>query len=212
MIENPELLIKSDDLAAILRQVMDEENLTPKQKKQRYDQKTMQQHGEDIIATYVLDVLRNGWQADVELEMTYATLDKLPIALRHCLQVYCDDRRPLKQAAEPTAKSFAAYLFALGMNEHDAKLKVQQKATRFIEPSPNEGPLWANVMRITTGQNRQKDFLLPALEGGSGFVRGGRGLVLLNVMPAVRAYKAAFGVDLTEYGLCDMALEADVKE
>lgn len=36
--------------------------------------------------------------------------------------------------------------------------------------------------------------------------------MLLNVAPAIRAYKAAFGVDLSQYGLVDMALEADVKE
>jgi hypothetical protein len=35
--------------------------------------------------------------------------------------------------------------------------------------------------------------------------------MLLNVAPAIRAYKAAFGVDLSQYGLVDMALEAEAK-
>ena len=67
------------------------------------------------------------------------------------------------------------------------------------------------MLRITTGINREKDFLIPALEGGSGLYRDGKGLMLLAVGPAIRAYRSAFGVDLSEHGLVDMALEVKTR-
>ncbi len=211
MIENPTLNVKSDYLAGILQRVFDYDALTSAQQKNYYNDKTMQQNGEFLIGTFLWDVLRNGFDADVELDMTYATLDRLSVALRRCLQTYCSEPMPLKQAADGTARSFAAYLFALGVNEHGTKLKVTPKGTAFVKPDPAEGPLWGPMLRITTGTRREKDFLIPALEGGSGACRDGKGLMLLSVVPAIRAYKAAFGVDLGEYGLVDMALEVDAK-
>ena len=211
MNEYPTLNVKSDYLAEILQRVFDYDKLTQAQQKRYYDGKTMQQNGEFLIGTFLWDVLRNGFEADVELDMTYTTLDKLPDARRRCLQTYCEDGVALQQAADGTARSFAAYLFALGMNEHDTKLKVSQKGTAFIKPDPAEGPLWGPMLRITTGHDRDKDFLIPALEGGSGVYRDGKGLVLLAVGPAIRAYRSAFGIDLSEHGLLDMALEVDAK-
>ena len=211
MTENLKLTIKSDYLAGILQRVFDYEKLTPDQQKEYFTGKSMQESGEFLIGTFLWDVLRNGFQAGVELDMTYDTLDKLPTALRRCLQTYCDEPMALKKAADATARSFAAYLFALGMNEHDVKLKAVRKGAPFIKPDPAGDPLWGNALRITTGIDREKDFLIPALQGGSGFYREGKGLILLNVTPAIRAYKSAFGVDLAEHGLIDMALEADAK-
>lgn len=211
MIENPTLNVKSDYLAGILQRVFDYDELTKKEQKNYYNDKTMQQNGEFLIGSFLWDVLRSGFEADVELDMTYATLDKLPIVLRRCLQTYCSEPMPLKQAADGTARSFAAYLFALGLNEHETKLKVSQKGTAFLKPDPSEGPLWGPMLRITTGLKREKDFLIPVLEGGSGAYRTGKGLMLLAVGPAIRAYKAAFGVDLSEHGLVDMALEVEAE-
>ena len=209
MIENPKLTVKSDYLAGILQRVFDYDKLTPAKQKKYYEDKTMQQNGEFLIGTFLWDVIQNGHYAAVEPDMTYDTLDTLPTALRRCLQTYCSEPLPFRQAADGTARSFAAYLFALGMNEHGTELKVAQKGSALIKPSPDEGPLWGPHLRITTGLRRERDFLIAALEGGSGSCRDGKGIMLLNVAPAIRAYKAAFGVDLSQYGLIDMALEAD---
>lgn len=209
MIENPKLTVKSDYLAGILQRVFDYDKLTPAKQKKYYEDKTMQQNGEFLIGTFLWDVIQNGHYADVEPDMTYDTLNTLPTALRRCLETYCSEPLPFRQAADGTARSFAAYLFALGMNEHGTELKVTQKGSALIKPSPDEGPLWGPYLRITTGLRRERDFLIAALEGSSGSYRDGKGIMLLNVAPAIRAYKAAFGVDLSQYGLIDMALEAD---
>ena len=212
MTENPELTVKSDYLAGILQRVFDYERLTPAQQKKYYDDKTTQQNGEYLIGTFVLDLLRCGYRAGAALDLSCATVKSLPLALGRSLREDTAVGKDLQTAAEGVAKGLAAYLFALGMNEHDTRLTVTMKRTAFTKPDPDEGPLWAECMRITTGLKREKDFLIPALEGGSGNYHGGKGVMLLNVAPAIRAYKAAFGVDLSQYGLVDMALEADVKE
>ena len=212
MTENPELTVKSDYLAGILQRVFDYERLTPAQQKKYYDDKTTQQNGEYLIGTFVLDLLRCGYRAGAALDLSYATVKSLPLAFGRSLREDTAAGKDLQTAAEGVAKGLAAYLFALGVNEHDTRLTVTMKRTAFTTPDPDEGPLWAECMRITTGLKREKDFLIPALEGGSGSYHGGKGVMLLNVAPAIRAYKAAFGVDLSQYGLVDMALEADVKE
>ena len=54
-----------------------------------------------------------------------------------------------------------------------------------------------------------------ALVKGVGYVdllipRGGKGLMMLNVEPTVKAYKAAFRGDLSECGLINMAADGDI--
>ena len=212
MIENSKLTVKSDYLAGILQHVSDYEKLSPAQQKKYYDGKTTQQNGEFLIGSFVLDLLRCGYRAGAALDLSYATVKSLPLALGRSLREDTAAGKDLQTAAEGVAKGLAAYLFALGMNEEGAKLKVTQKGTVFLPPRPEEGPLWGPYLRITAGKNREKDFLLPAMEGGSGVFRFGKGVMLLNAVPAIRAYKAAFGVDLSQCGLVDMALEADANE
>ena len=211
MADQAVITAKTDYLGRIIGEAIEFDKLTEVQRKTSPARETMQLTGESLIGTYLLDLLKSGYRAEAALDMTYATLDRLPIALRRCLQTYCEEGMPLKQAADGTARSFAAYLFALGMNEHDARLKVIQKRTAFTAPDPDEGPLWAEMLRITAGTKREKDFLIPALEGMNSVYRMGKGLMILNVVPAIRAYKAAFGVDLAAFGLPDMALEADAE-
>ena len=210
--ENPTLNIKSDELAEILQRVSDYEALSPAKQKVYYDDKNTQQNGEFLIGTFVLDLLRCGYRSGAALDLSYDTVKSLPLALGRSLREDIAAGKDLKSAAESVAKALAAYLFALGMNEEEAKLKVAQKGTAFVQPRLDEGPLWGPYLRITTGKNREKDFLISAMEGGSGVYRDGKGVMQLSVGPIIRAYRAAFGVDLREYGLCDMMLEADANE
>ena len=183
--ENPTLNIKSDELVEILQRVSDYEALSPAKQKDYYDDKNTQQNGEFLIGTFVLDLLRCGYRSGAALDLSYDTVKSLPLALGRSLREDITAGKDLKSAAEGVAKAFAAYLFALGMNEEGTSLKVSQKGTAFIRPAPEEG---------------------------SGVYRDGRRLMLLSVGPGIRAYRAAFGVDLSEYGLCDMMLEADANE
>ena len=203
MSDNAELIIRNDRLGEIISRALAETRPSD----QHADGLTVQQHGEDLIATYALDMVLNGYKADVSLDFTYDTLRLLPVAVRRCLVGYQEGGNSFRDSVEALAKSFAAYIFCLAMNEHDCPWNVQQLRTRFTPPDKDFGPLWANAFRITTGLRRQTDFLIPALEGGMGEIRNGKGFMILNVAPTVKAYKAAFRVDLNEHGLSDIATE-----
>ncbi len=204
MIDNADLIIKNDRLGAIIGRAMAKD--TP-----AWDKMTTQESGEDIIVTYALDMVMNGYKVDAALDFTYATLNLLPVAMRRCLAGYIENGNSFRESVEGLAKSFAAYIFCLAMNENDCPWTVQVMRSKVITPAPGTGPLWANGYRITTGLRRQADFLIPAMEGGSGMERDGKGLAMLSADPMIKAYKSAFRVDLSEYGLKNMVFEVDLK-
>ena len=210
MIENPMISVQSDYLGSIINAAIEYDKLSDAQSKHYFRDKTTQQHGEVIIGSFLLDMLKAGYRIDVELNMTYTSIKLLPRVMQSYLQSLVDEGRSLNIAADAAARGLAAYLFAVGINEHDTKLTVALKRTAFSKPAPDEGPLWAECLRITTGLKREKDFLISALEGGSGVYRGGKGLMLMAIGPLIRVYKAAFSVDLSEYGLVDMAMEVNI--
>ena len=203
---------KSDYLGGIIQEEIRYSQMTAAQQKKYPEGKTWQQMGESIIGSYLTDMLYAGYREDVSLDMTYGSIRHLPLAMRSNLQSLVDGGRTLQKAADSAARTLAAYLFAVGMNEHDTKLTVEAKRTPISKADPDEGPLWANMFRITTGTRYERDLLIPALEGGSGMTREGKGLMLMAVGPLIRAYKAAFGVDLSEHGLADMALEVELQK
>ena len=210
MIENPMISVQSDYLGSIINAAIEYDKLSDAQSKNYFRDKTTQQHGEVIIGSFLLDMLKAGYRIDVELNMTYTSIKLLPRVMQSYLQSLVDEGRSLNIAADAAARGLAAYLFAVGINEHDTKLSVALKRTAFSKPASDEGPLWAECLRVTTGLKREKDFMIPALEGGSGVYRGGKGLMLMAIGPLIRAYKAAFSVDLSEYGLVDMAMEVNI--
>lgn len=206
MIDNAELIIKNDRLGAIIGRALE----IHQSGNRPIEGLNAQQHAEDLIGTFALDMVMNGYKADVALDFTYATLDKLPIALRRDLVGYMESGNSFQDSVEGAAKSFAAYIFCLAMNEQNCPWDATRLRSKFTPPDKDFGPLWANAFRVINGERRQVDFLLPALEGCAGEIRGGKGLMMLNVEPTVKAYKAAFRVDLSEFGLINMAVDVDI--
>ena len=166
--KNMKIITKSDYLGGLIKEAIAYDKLTDKQAKSYNVGKPIQQVGESLIGIFLMDMLNAGYRVDIEMDMTYGSISQLPLVTSSCLQGHCTEGYDLMIAADATARCLAAYLFALGINEHDTRLKVEQKRTALSKPDPDEGPLWANTMRITTGTIREKDFLIPVMEGGSG--------------------------------------------
>lgn len=207
MSDNIELIFKNDRLGEIIGRAMASRQFG----KYDYDGITVQQSGEQIIGTYALDMVVNSYEVNAGLDFTCATLDRLPVVMRRNLLGYMENGNPFHSSVERTAKSFAAYLYCLAMNEHNCAWNVTRVRTIILPPDADLGPLWANALRITTGEQRQMDLLAAVMEGCNAVTRNDKGLMLVAVGPIVRTYRRAFGVDLSEYGLVDMALEADVE-
>ena len=62
-------------------------------------------------------------------------------------------------------------------------------------------PLWADVLRITTGDKLKTDFLLPVSAGCKVSDVMGKQRISFDLAPLFREYKAATGVDLEAHGL-----------
>ena len=66
-------------------------------------------------------------------------------------------------------------------------------------------PLWADILRITTGDKLKTDFLLPVSAGCKVSDVMGKQRISFDLAPLFREYKAATGVDLQEHGLRNIA-------
>ncbi len=207
MNDNSELIIKNDCLGEIIGRALKNNQGAEID----FTSMSLQQQGEHLICTYALDMIMNGYKADVALDFTYTSLHLLPIAVRRCLEGYLELGLSFRASVEGLAKSFAGYIFCLAMNEQNCIWNVSQLRTKLTAPDVDFGPLWGELLRITTGERRQVDFLIPAMEGGMGALKNGKGLMLFDAGPTVKAYKAAFGIDLNEYGIKPMGtiVEAD---
>ena len=165
-----------------------------------------------VISSYATDMLASSYQIDRPLDFTYETLDRMPLVLRADLLRYMGGGRTVRQSVEALAKSFAAYIFFLTVNEHDCRWTVSKMRTALTPKEAEFGPLWAEIYRVTAGIRREEDFLTAALAGAQVKVGDKKALVMLDAAPTVKAYRRAFRVDLREHGLVSFATEIDMKE
>ena len=197
---NGQLLIKNDNLAAVINRLSEE-----KAKKPSFDGKTPQEMGEDLVGTYAMDMLYSGLAVGLKPDFTYSTLKELPVAAASCYRRNKEEN-PGPVAVEGTVKALAAYFFALAMNEHGFPWEVQQTPVLLNAAKAPKEPLWG-VFRIKTGGKQKTDFLLPVSAGCQVKDAMGKRLLTIDLGPLKREYKAATGIDLEKHGLRNIAFD-----
>ena len=195
-----QLIIKNDDLAAIIGRLLKEEPDRPV-----LDGKTTKEQGEELIGTYALDMVYSGWDVGKELDFSYETLKDLPTTAASCYRRYLKGEHP-DYAVSAIIKSLAAYFFALAMNEHGFAWDVRQMPILLGAKKPPKEPLWG-VFRIKTGKTQKTDFLLPVSEGCCAKGVLGKRLLTFDLSSLIREYNAATGVDLEKHGLRNIAFD-----
>ena len=195
-----ELVVKSDGLSTIIERLLKE-----KPGKAVFDGKTPKEQGEDLIGTYALDMLYSGMDVGVNLDFAYASLTSLPIAAKSCYERYKKGEYS-EFAVGSTAKSLAAYFFALAMNEHGFRLEVRQMPVLINAAKPSKDPLWG-VFRIQIQGKKKIDFLLPVSVGCGTKDLMGKKLITFDLALLFREYKATTGVDLEKHGLRSIAFD-----
>ena len=173
-----------------------------------WNEMSNQEAGEKLISIFACDMLINAHKVGADLDFTYDTLKNLPFAARRCLQGYMESGVSFGACADSLARSLAAYIYCLSLNEHDCPWKVRQMKSMLS--SQTLGPLLGGALCVTTGVNEKKDFLLAALSSSSIRVKDGTGYMMIFVSSIVKAYKKAFGINLSDYGLVDMVLEVEL--
>ena len=169
-----------------------------------------QEAGEKLISIFACDMLINAHKVGTKLDFTYDTLKNLPFAARRCLQGYMESGISFGECADSLARSLAAYIYCLSLNEHDCPWNVRQ--IKSMLSSPTLGPLWGGALCVTTGVNEKKDFLLAALSSSSIRVKDGNGYMMIYVSSIVKAYKKAVGINLADYDFMDMVLEVELND
>ena len=187
-----ELSIKNDALADILNRVMETKDGYD------FDGKTDKENGEEMVAEYALDMIKSGYAAGVEPDFIYDTIGTLPVAAASCY------RRDKETYGEPSAvigtvKAIAAFFLVLAMNEHGIAWDVRRRPVP-LNPSRPQDPLWS-VFRITSGERKQSDFLIPVSAGCAVTNIAGKDMVTFDLAPLIKEYKAVTGVDLGRLGL-----------
>ena len=200
--------LKNERLAAILDEAWAFHAMLPK-KKQSYvnslrpsDEKLC----ESIVGSYALDVFMHAMQSGNMLDFSYETLPGLGAGVQGVFRGYRQMGRDLQRSGDLTARSYAAYLFLLAINEHDCHLHSQQIVSALRPQKPEDGPLWMDERRILTGLRREMDFLLPVAESMVRIGLGAQQTVIFQAKPVVRAWRSAMGEDLSAYGLEDMTM------
>ena len=192
-----ELTIKNDDLGKVIGRVLTEGEGEPV-----FAGKTPQQQAEDLVATYALDILRNGMAQGKDIGFAYEDLPGLPAAAAACYRTY-RKTETAAISAEGTAKSLAAYFMVLAWNEHDAAWDVRQRPV-LMDPSTPENPnLWGMYSVTVNGA----DFLRAVNDGRRMLNEGGKRLLAFDLNPLMDAYRKATGGDLAKKGLVNIVFD-----
>ena len=202
-----DLMIKNEHVLDLLNESNRTSNFTAKEEQAYLEKLDAVQRAEYILSGYLADMLRNSIEVHKELDLSYGTVGNLPAVLSLRLREIREMKDAWQDSVASLAKSLAAYLFFLAMNEHGCALKVVQMGTPFAPPPKSEEPLWGDLFRYKTGVRREVDFLPAVMESMQKLPLPGNPLMTLTVSPIIRAYRSATGVNLSEYGLVDMALE-----
>lgn len=206
-----DLMIKNEHVLDLLNESNRTANFAAKEEQAYVEKLDAVQRAEYVLSGYVADMLRNSIEVHKELDLSYGTVGNLPAVLGLRLREIREMKAPWQDCMSSLAKNLAAYLFFLAMNEHGCALKVTQMGTAFAPPPKSEKPFWGDLFRYKTGVRREVDFLPAVMESMQKLPLSGNPLMTLTVSPIIRAYRSATGVDLSEYGMVDMALEVGDK-
>ena len=166
-----------------------------------------EEDGIKLIFAGYLDAMESGAKlAKVDLDMTYDTACNLMpsiITLAHLQQTHGYENM---KNAELSAKTLAAYLTMLAINNHRVSVSVGAKANKWGESRPE---YWSDRYYLRLNNKKESD-LLPYVVAGinatdieidNGFT--------LDIRPILGAYRRITDVDLQEYGFANLIIDFD---
>ena len=163
-------------------------------------------HPESIFFGYLQSFLSACADEGVPFDILYDGLPHLGAGLTATYRWYKDRYTP-EVMADVIAKTLAAVLSYVAVNEHDMWFRnVSYLASLQKKPVLTQ-PLWADVFSIMVGKDNHYDDLLPytkaAVKVGTLFSPNG---LTVKMAEVVAAYRNLTGVDITAYGVKDVTL------
>lgn len=185
--------------------VINNENLEQKDAMKKIEEFSNQRAAEGIIAGFWLSFFACAKNVN---DFTYEALS-IEGLTRDLVELFTLDMKnyPLEKSRELVIKTLAALLYGFAMNEHGCTLDVSLMKTDLTDGKAILQPLWADTYSIRTGTLEKRDFLDAAVQAmeykDPTYISRG---FYLYMRPFIRAYKKAVGVDLSGYGLRDIAI------
>ncbi len=159
----------------------------------------------NIIAAYAIDVLDIAEDTGEDLNLKYDTLNKLPKVMTALWRTRAKTLS-VSENRDSFAKSMAAYLTFLAVNEHDAGIYGTIDENLSSDKIEN---LWADLVEISFGNREHSIDLLPvckkSIKNNSHLMPQG---VMIDIVPVRQAYASITGVDLAEHRLMSIAIES----
>lgn len=190
-----DLMFKNDGFAAVI------DRLEKEDEKPTFGGRTEQQMGEDLIVTYAMDILRNGMWQNKTIRFAYTDFQDLPVAVAACYRSFRNENT-VQEAAIGTAKSLAAYFFALAWNEQNIAPTVRRPV--LLDTDKACGP---DVWGVFTVRANGEDFLRAVNAGCRKTSANGKRLLMFDLSSLMTAFKKATGVDLSEKGLPNIVFD-----
>ena len=156
-----------------------------------------------ILAGYLQSLEEAVEASNLELDLTYDTVQNIPIALASLAITQQQAGYDLERNINVTAKTFAAYLTLLAINNHNVRYDIEQFSNRNNVSKPN---LWADVFSLRLNFKKNSDFLPAVMEGimdAPVLVENG---FMIDTTSIRMAYKRITEVDLEEFGLSNIIL------
>jgi hypothetical protein len=160
-----------------------------------------------LIFSGYLDAMENGAKlAKVDLDMTYETAQNLMPSVIMLAHLQKEQEYDNQKNAELVAKTLAAYLTMLAINNHKVKVAVGAKANRLKENRPE---YWSDKFYLRLNNKTESD-LLPYIVAGinASPIEVDNGFTL-EISPLLGAYRRITGVDLQEYGFVNLVISFD---
>lgn len=146
-----------------------------------------------ILIGYVssLGEIANDKIVNLDLDLRYNTVKNLPMVIAYGFNGWANCSTD--ERIDISAKSLAAYLMLLCVNEHNCGIEITTPAIYTTEIF-NHG--WSGAY-VSTGTKQKKDLLKIAKES----VKFESNTLTIDTEKLIAAYKEMTGVDLSKYGL-----------
>ena len=204
MITNDEIIFKNPKIEEMIDENRRFMELSDAEQQHFMKTAAIKQVGETFIGGYWTSFFDAMFLLEQKywMDMTYETLENLPYVLNSLYKLQTEGYSH-SENMEILAKTVAAYLYGLAMNEHGCRLIISEPSALLMNDPSNQPPLWADMISIRTGISRELDFLEPALQA----LQRGKNTIALS--PVIKAYKRATGVDLAQYNLKDILISEE---
>lgn len=160
------------------------------------------------MGAYAQDLIRAAELRGISLDLTYGTVSLLDDAFQAFFDEMTDECYNEEAMAVIIARSMAGYFTLLAINEENCHCEFKDKYSELMTNAAFDELLDTTFsgVSVTIGSDEKADLLLSAMRSIRTKENDYTSLYI-NILPILRAYEKATGVNLNEYGFVNFLLK-----